>query len=462
MLTSLLADTVRSIVFEPNYVCKDHRNLYSHFYSKKHERIPKYTNRLHFFDVPDVNVDDLVLNPQSYRKSYIGYSVIRPVAERCIGRTVINPQKLAKFKSAKPYCLTADFKTHIGGQHFIASGYPYMSQDVDVTVCAHTALWGVCRYLSEKYSMYGETYPFDLINLTEPSQGRTFPYRGMTYSDYSRILSEFGVHPCIMRIRRFGTNPLGSLVFNNEEYLDLCAYLESGFPALTSFLGHVITIIGHTIDYAKSPDADVDGFVDSSSFHDRFIVVDDNFPPYQLLGDFNDEQNYGRAYATNPEVTEPQGISMKSMITAVCPLPEKVFLPANRVRKKARRYLLAYKQKISAKDEPIVLRLFLTTNTSFQRRKVQAIDRRKPDMLNYIVTRMELPHFIWVMEAGPVSLYRQGKCTAEIVMDSTANPNEDANIYIRLQNTLTVEGRSHKIHDAPEEFNQYTHNLGEM
>src|ERR1017187_4489727 len=41
--------------------------------------------------------------------------------------------------------------------------YPYMSQDTEATVCAHTALWSTCRYLSERYTMYPETYPYYFI-----------------------------------------------------------------------------------------------------------------------------------------------------------------------------------------------------------------------------------------------------------------------------------------------------------
>ena len=66
------------------------------------------------------------------------------------------------------------------------------------------------------------------------------------------------------------------------------------------------------------------------------------------------------------------------------------------------------------------------------------------------------------MEAGPLSSYLQGKCTAEIVMDPTANPNEDANIYLRVGNVLICKGRSHVESGSPGEFSQYTHNLGEI
>lgn len=462
ILRPLLTGTAKCVVYEPHYVCKDHRNLYSNFYSKKHSVSSQYTSRLHFFSIPDVSIQDLIHDPSSLQGSYIGYSVIRPVAQRCIGRTVLDPLKLAKFQSRRAYFLRTGFQTHIGGQNFVANGYPYMSQDTDVTVCAHTALWGVCRYLSEKYSVYPEIYPFDLIKLTEPSQGRTFPYRGMTYQDYSNILSGFGTYPWIMWIQKPDpANPMGT-VFNNDEFSDLCVYLESGFPILASYEGHVVTIIGHTIDYNHMPNADAAGFIESSSFCKQFIVVDDNFSPYQLLGDFDDSENYGSIYASSTAIGDDRGISMKSIVAAVCPLPEKVFLPAYMARDTARKYFSAYRNRICTNDESIVLRLFLTTSTSFQQRKSPAIDKDQFDVINYSTTHMNLPHFIWVMEAGPVSQYLQGKCTAEIVMDPTANQYDNAVIYLRLRNSLIYDGKEHVASDAPEEFSQYTHNLGEM
>jgi hypothetical protein len=460
LLTPLVKGSVKSIIFEPNYVCKDHRNLYSHFYSKKYQECSRYTSRLHFFNIPNIGFEDVIQRPEKYQDNYVGYTVIRPVEERCIGRTIIDPNKLARFKTLKPYCLATGFTTHIGGRHFSAHGYPYISQDKDVTVCAHTALWGVCRFLSEKYSIYKEIYPFDIIELTDLSFGRTFPYRAMTYLDYSNILSRFGTYPWIMRIFRPDPKDNKKMVFSRDDYLDLCTYIESGFPVLASYAGHVITLIGHTIDYSKSPVIDSDGFIDSSSFYKHFIVMDDNFPPYQLLGDLNDTSNYGIVYGP-ADIGGPQGINMTNMQVAVCPLPEKVFLTADKVRMLARKYFAIYKNTIGTGSEPIVLRLFLTTNTSFQRRKLETIDQNSKDVINYSTAFMKLPHFIWVMEAGPLSLYLRGKCTSEIVMDSTANPSEATNIYMRVKNLLIYDGKVHSVKNNPEEFSQYTHNLGD-
>ncbi len=459
-LRQLLGGSVKCVVYEPHYVCKDHRNLYTNFYSKKHRDVSKYTSRFHFFSVPDVSIDELIQNPETYQDAYIGYSVIRPVPERCLGRTVIDPLKLVRFQSKTLYCLRTSFKTHIGGQHYAAYGYPYISQDVDVTRCAHTALWGVCRYLSEKYSVYGELYPFDLIELTGMNYGRTFPNRGMTYEDYSTILTKFGAYPWIMRIQKPGPDDQNLLVFNDDEYLDLCTYVESGFPVLASFSGHVVTLIGHTIDYSKTPTADSAGFIYSSSFYKQFIVVDDNFAPYQLLGDFTDDENYGSIYKDSGIGSPGIGISMRSIVTAVCPLPEKVFLTTNKVREVARKLFAAYKTRITSGSEPIVLRIFLTTSTSFQERKGQTIDNGKLDMLYYSVTQMKLPHFIWVAEASPLSLYLKGRCTSEIVIDPTSNPNEDVVMYMRVKDAIIISGTEYQVDNASPDIPQYTHNLG--
>lgn len=116
-----------------------------------------------------------------------------------VGRTVIDPVKLPINTRDAFYCLTTKFSAHICGQSFSVFGYPYTSQTTDVNACAHSALWGVCRYLSERYSPYGEPLPFDIVRITDTAQGRTFPYKGMTYADYSRILAEFGVFPIVLR-----------------------------------------------------------------------------------------------------------------------------------------------------------------------------------------------------------------------------------------------------------------------
>jgi hypothetical protein len=355
--------SARCVINEPEYICKDHRNLHSQYYSKKHKEISAITSRLHFFSCEISAIEEVFYNGKSLNEFYLGYVVIRPISERSLGRTVIDPYKLNNFDKNNFdknnfFCLRSNSHIHLGGIKLSISGYPYMSQDRDITVCAHIALWGMCRYLSQKYQIYREFLPFDIIRLTSTSEGRTFPYRGMTYSDYCKILSDFGCYPSIIRLKK-----TKDTVGFPEEFKNLYSYVESGFPVLGSFSGHVATLIGHTIDYTKLCNIDknkAEDFIDSSFFLKQFIVIDDNFFPYQLLGYKSDPKNYGKEF--------PGQYSIESLVTGICPLPEKVFLPAERARKIGLDYLNGLKDQLTLVEQgPWVIRLFLTTNSSFKR-----------------------------------------------------------------------------------------------
>ena len=443
-LSNGLNGVVKSILLEPFYVCKDHRNLFSNFYSKKFIESPAYTNRLHFFSESSVTVPQILLDTDKFRSSYLGFSVIRPVVDRCIGRTIIDPMKLQISISNDISCLRTSFSVHIAGARLEVKGYPYISQDGDVTVCAHTALWGICRYLSERYPVYKEIYPFDLVNFTGNSRGRIFPYRGMTYSDYSSILSEFGTYPVILYLDPSKPDEY------RAEYKNLYTYVESGFPTVASYAGHVVSLIGHTLDYTLNPTAGPGDFIDSSEFVDHFVVIDDNYFPYQLLGKRGDPKNYGQW-------------ALEDIAIAVCPLPEKVFLPAEKAREWASRYFFGLRQELqSTGSPPFVTRLFVTTNSSFKKRCLQrVVDGGSIDLLSYFVQELNLPHFVWVMEAGPLEQYRLGKCSAEIVLDPTANDPENAMIYTRIGNSLWFDGGKSSDPNCPKVYKQYTHNLGE-
>ena len=89
-LKSGLSKFVKTIIIEPHYICKDFRDLFSNYYSKKFIVGSSYCERLHFFS-QDLDELDFLIDPSSCQDSYLGYSVIRPVPGRCLGRTIINP-----------------------------------------------------------------------------------------------------------------------------------------------------------------------------------------------------------------------------------------------------------------------------------------------------------------------------------------------------------------------------------
>jgi hypothetical protein len=408
---------------------------------------------------------DLLANEEKYRDHYIGFSVIRPVNIRCLGRTVIDPYKIGKGLKEGYYLLRTAFKVRLNGTLFEVHGYPFTAQDADATLCAHSALWGVCRYFSERYTHYKELFPFDFIRMTENSKGRAVPYRGMTYTDYCKILSDFGTYP-IYRFLQTRDAKTNAVLKDPKAFEDLYCYVESGFPVLASLRlpsggAHVVSLIGHTMDSNKAPSS-TKGLIDSSEFLKQFVAVDDNFFPYQLLGYEGDLENYAGVYKDKDE-KETAGIDHIYIMT--CPLPEKVFLQAKDAREKALKHCEKFLSHLKLTGpEPFVTRLYVTNSASFKRRKL-ADAKKTSDRACGLILSLSLPHFIWVMEVSPLEQYKKQECTAEIVLDATAGATEEAMIYIRIGKKMHFAGTKltifNEIDDAPSSFPQYTHNLGE-
>lgn len=470
ILRSGLDTFVKSIVVEPHYICKDYRSLYSNFFSKKFGNFEKYCKRLHYFDKTIDNISDVVFNSKDNLNNYIGYSVIQCIPTGSIGRTVVDPLKIGK--APRDFCcLRTNFTTKLNGAEYKVFGYPFTMQSGEATVCAHSAMWGVCRYLSERYPIYKETYPYDLIQMTGDSQGRKVPYRGMSYTDYSEILSRFGCFPLVKLFG--GISDWDETDESKSAYYDLYSYVESGFPVLVSYKGHVVTIVGHTIDFSIDPLVqDKKGFYNSFSMLKQFIVVDDNCFPYQLLGHNSDPDNYGKFY---DKFNGPNPPCIGNLFSAVVPLPEKVFLPADTARKIGYSFLEnAYvKDKLAVTlaelgcdpTEKMITRLFIASSSSFKKRKIRALkgDLGAPaDVMSALSVDMPMPHFIWVLEFSPLSLFRSGLIIGEITIDASSSEfDSDKMLYLRIGKFFVCNQSEFTHASFLGYYPQYTHNLGE-
>ena len=114
--------------------------------------------------------------------------------------------------------------------------------------------------------------------------------------------------------------------------------------------------------------------------------------------------------------------------------------------------------------EPLVIRLFITNGSSWQRRKVDAWQKTGDPLLS-LAADIRYPHFIWVLQAAPLTLYKDHKCTAEVVMDATAGQHDDALLFGRFGNLALAKGEDaatlERVHtEAPMNWPLYKHNLG--
>jgi len=399
-LETALKMTVKAVAVERHYIDKDYRDTFSNFHSKKFNTPDSRCIRLHFFAESISRAD--VRDAGKLQKHYIGYSIIRPTRPNAVGRTLLDPNRLHYVNGTMCVC---EERPSVQGVELKVKGFPFISQDADVTVCAQSALWMLLRYFSNKYPVYREMYPFQIAQLTKDySIGRIVPSGGLTNWQMSEVTRQLGFSP---------------LIYSRDDHKEifdhlLYTYIESGIPILAFVPGHVVVAFGHCSDYKKSlPPGSEPMF--TSHFNTSYVINDDNGVPYQLLRD----GEHGLATASRLAVTDVWGFTV--------PLPEKVYLPAEHFQVRVKHLLFETEFGIKhcsppLEKERLVLRLFLTSNHAFKRH----LDRRGMghDTARDVYANMPLPHFIWVCEISTAAAFAEHQILGEVIWDATRNAFE--------------------------------------
>lgn len=424
-IVKVLGDQAKSVIVEKHYIDKDYRNTFSQYHSKRFSTPDSRCVRLHFFSSA---IEGAKLPPQDDLQSYyLGYTVIRPTRPNCVGRTLIRYDVKDGIEGSIIVCKE---DVTIQGTTLSISGFPFISQDVDATVCAESSVWMLSRYFSNKYNVYHEMYPAKISNLLRKnSDERAQPSVGLYAWEMAEALRELDFSPLIYDRETFEDN------FDHLLY----TYIESGIPVLAVFEEHVVVLFGHKSEFALVKTLDpLEGqtTIRSSQYNRAFIGHDDNGVPYQMLqvescDDLDIEMNNGKVSYITDDIDQ-----------FVTPLPEKVFLPAEGCQEAIEAILESDKIGITAlspalSDEPVILRLLLTTGRSFKKRIAER-EMGNADVAD-IYLRTPLPHFIWVCEFSHKSLYPE-QVLGEIVWDATRNAYEpDGWIALHYPEVMIVD-----------------------
>lgn len=398
LIYKYLNGVAETVVIEKGYMDADYRDTYFNFFSRKFANYPSKTCRLNFFTAR-ISAR-MLFKLDNYQQGYLGFIVLKPNRVLTIGRTVLDP---AKLPFVHGHVCTAEYPVHILGAELVARGFPYMSQDSDVTICAHAACWMVFRYFSQRYRRYAEKWPYEVTQLTsDVSKGRLVPSKGLTVYQVTEMFSNFGLSPEIYMRNAYPE------LFDQLLYM----YIESGLPVVAAIPGrqHAITIIGHLSDYnlpvSTTP-------ASSDNYLVGLIANDDNHLPYQAIR--KDKLGSSAGYWSKIEVDE--------IDTFVVPLYEKVHLSAEHVVELAKALLthdmfgLDVLSKLLRYDQ-IVTRSFLTSSKSFKKLRR---GKTAPCGLGDVYCEMPMPKFVWVCEISTPDLFREGKIAGEILFDATAN-----------------------------------------
>lgn len=427
MLVARLSDDVRGVLVETEYVDKDYRSVFYHFYAKRADDYARNCVRIHFFRqgvvfderemalrLKDESEADEEANDLELSRRYLGFVTLRPTGARNIGRSVIHPDAL---RQATGSLVTADHKVHVLGHRLKAVGFPWMMQHVDISVCAHVACWSILRHYSEKYSKYAELLLHDITKLAQPfDPGGLIPSIGLAAENAERILYVAGTFPLVIDREVDGES------FERQ----MLAYLESGFPifAMMPDKTHAVAIIGIAWRADASDTGDCTNSVqDLRSKVDALIASDDNHLPYVRVG-WND-------------ALEPCDYAVKDIQSFIVALPDKVFCPASFVDKIALHVPQALPELAFPDAEDCVRRYYITTAAAL-RRDLRTHKRSFDPQLAAAIMQMPMSQFVWIVEFASSAQWDRDEVAVRLIVDATASEADNEPFWVAFDGGMAI------------------------
>lgn len=395
-----LSDVVKGMLVEFSYVDKDYRSTYYHFYAKKGLRYKQDCLRIHFFD-GDVSFDlaslSLTHGKGMLAEHYLGFVTVRPTYQYTLGRSVLAPRIRS---GADGKVIVSKHKAHVLGYDLEVSGFPWMEQHSDISVCAHAACWAILRHYSERYRKYRELLTHDVTRLAHTHDpGGLRPSRGLQLMHAESVFSAAGNFPVVNFI-----NPAAPSDERRSFLGQMFAYLESGFPLFLGIAGeHAVAAIG----YKWKPELQVEaaGIKCAWDMVEALVVVDDNHIPYNSLAySASDRQRYG----------------INDIHAFIAPLPEKIFYPADAVdaMSGALPNMLVWMNFPEIGDR--VVRYFITTVAAL-RRHIRTHITEFHEQLANVLMQLPMAQFVWVIEYASHGDWNAGRVSVTAIVDATAS-----------------------------------------
>lgn len=427
-----------TIIQEMHHIDRSFRDTYYAYFSNQHFDVKRYSRRLSFIrGIIEANVfysSDVEMQKE-VALNFMGACVINPLSTGVIGRTLIDPQFLISEGDRPAYVRVSNFKLHIYGKKLLVKAFPYRMQDEETMRCAEVTLLNLLEYYSNSYIDYRNVVPSEILYMEQKhSHERVLPSRGTSYPVLTKILSEFGFSPRLYSLSAIERYNLSQVTQEDELKRLLHYYIESGIPVALNLLpignngaGHSMVCIGHgnanpdLIKKAKKHKwiswehrNHCHPIIDSADFYDRYVIVDDNQPVYQVRP-FNQLSLYPDMKVENIAV----------------PLYKRMFLDASDASAIVRT-VLHHKQLgidiwsdgFLEPQEDVIIRLFMASSNSLKEYRSQTL----MDMFaREAYAMVPMPRFVWVCEIYRESDYDALNAFAEIVIDATSVPGRGHN-----------------------------------
>uniref|UniRef100_UPI004026453B hypothetical protein n=1 Tax=Lachnospira eligens TaxID=39485 RepID=UPI004026453B len=391
-LKRFLGTRCSGIVVEYPYHDKDFLSTYYCYYSQKFRKFSKKCYRIHIM---------------GENEKYYGYIVLRPTVKGTrLGTTYLSPKPLLEEEA---YLMLSNYKVHILDNKCEIECFPWMKQEVDISVCAHVAAWTILRYYGNKYRNYADTTMGSIVQKVKGDMGRKTPSNGLTPVQIADLFQEYGFSPIIR----------GGMKEENSQFLDeMTAYIESGIP-IVGFISpkqHAVSIVGHgKIDYSILDDSvsmsklkdDQTGIILHSKLISSLYVMEDNYFGYRKVS------------KELPTLKSDVDYNLYEIKFAVVPLYEKMHLVYNEVYE---RYVSLVESETMNWEKVKISRIYMTSANSLKREAGN--NEKMCEELKTIILRLNMSKFVWCIDIAGIDNYKNNLTSGRVIIDSTCSTYE--------------------------------------
>lgn len=421
---------------EENYVDWVYRDSYYFYFSGKHFCYSRFCKRIFLF----ANTFDkplLDLEPDDLEKDFVGSIVIRPIPQRSVGRTLLNPKYF--LGDAQCYVRGAEYNMVAFGKRVSVRAFPYSMQDGETATCAETTILNLLDYYSRSYPEYHYLLPSDINRIAkENGYERSLPTHGLKYEMISKAFCESGFYP-----RLYSSEKMPKDKFRRILYY----YIESGIPlSLGVSAGvqnkHSVIVIGHGkvndkkeqlqqniyASYDKKSD-NIVWICDAADIVNEFCIMDDNQMPYKLA-----ECNLYEQYQLM--------LGNYIIETMMVPLYKRMYLEASDASEIFKVIIASNEYGINCADfecieggkslgsqrNPLAVRIFMTSSRSLRKCRDKQFAHGNEEVRSWYSTTV-FPKFVWVCELSTVEMYSK-EVIGEIILDATSSADAYADSLI--------------------------------
>lgn len=260
-LTNYLTEIgARSVVIEDDYFDDGYLADYVMYYARCHDELPRWTRRLHFFQLlpgelrsltdealkrPGDDVSEALMN-----REYLGFLVLRPLPRTIIGRTCLrtyakeNPGTGRK----RHFPILRHYEVMLHGLRLNVQSVAFQEQDNEIAACSTTAIWYALHALPKKFTEAEISSTYTITDVASQAYvkrslgeiARRFPTSGLGLEQIESYLRSVGMD-CIV---------CGAVLNRASRQVAkyLAAYASAGYPML--LIGNLYVSerngVGHT------------------------------------------------------------------------------------------------------------------------------------------------------------------------------------------------------------------------